>query len=71
CGCVKSAGDQHQWPAPLGPDATPPRYHNAPQNNTAPINTAGNASAASHDIFASLEKLAALQSRGIVTSLPP
>ena len=31
------------------------------------VNTAGNASAASHDIFASLEKLAALQSRGIVS----
>ena len=52
---------------PLAPTPPPPRYDKSPQNNTAPVNPADNASVASHDIFASLEKLAALQSRGIVS----
>ncbi len=52
---------------PLAPAPPPPSYSSPPQNNMAPANTAGTSSASAHDIFASLEKLAALQGRGILS----
>jgi hypothetical protein len=42
-------------------------YNNPPAYNSAPANSAPASSGGDGDIFASLEKLAALQSRGILT----
>ena len=57
---------------PLAPTPPPPApsYNSNSSNNqsgVAPSNTAATSSASSHDIFASIEKLAALQSRGFLT----
>jgi hypothetical protein len=56
---------------PLAPTPPPPApiysNNNKPQSGSAPVNPSGTSSANSHDIFASLEKLAALQSRGILS----
>ncbi|AOW11545.1 hypothetical protein LPB72_22655 [Hydrogenophaga crassostreae] len=52
---------------PLAPAPPPPSYSAPPQNNMAAVDTAGMSTATSHDIFASLEKLAALQGRGILS----
>lgn len=54
-------------PLPSTPPPAP-SYSNPPvQGNRTSDNTAGAATSSSHDIFASLEKLAALQSRGILS----
>jgi hypothetical protein len=52
-----------QAPAP----AYTPSYSNNQQNNFVPANNAVASSSGDSDIFASIEKLAALQSRGILS----
>jgi hypothetical protein len=53
---------------PLAPTPPPPApSYNNNQSGFVPANTSGASSASSHDIFASIEKLAALQSRGFLT----
>ena len=57
---------------PLAPTPPPPApsynsNNNFPQGGSTPSNSFGNSTSSSHDIFASLEKLAALQSRGILS----
>jgi len=64
-------------PAPAPAPSYTPSYNNsnngysnnsyAPQNTFAPANTSAPSSAGDSDIFASIEKLAALQSRGILS----
>jgi hypothetical protein len=54
---------------PLAPAPAPasPSFNNNSQNASAPVNNAGASTASAPDIFASLEKLAVLQSRGILS----
>jgi hypothetical protein len=54
-------------PPPPAPSYSNSSNNNKPQSGSAPVNPSGTSSANSHDIFASLEKLAALQSRGILS----
>jgi hypothetical protein len=53
--------------APPAPSYAPSSFNPAPQSSFAPMNTPVNSSNAGNDIFASIEKLAALQSRGILS----
>lgn len=53
--------------APPAPSYAPSSFNPAPQSSFAPMNTPVNSSNAGNDIFASIEMLAALQSRGILS----
>jgi hypothetical protein len=52
---------------PSAPSYAPSSFSPADQSSFAPANNSVNSSNAGHDIFASIEKLAALQSRGILS----
>jgi hypothetical protein len=54
-------------PAPAPAPSYTPSYNSNSQNSYAPANNAATTSSGDGDIFASIEKLAALQSRGILS----